>query len=255
MKRLAVGRVTGARSSAMLDRDALRAEALRIHHRYVVEVVEALGFCPWAASARAAGRVRSVVVFGDALGERHALRRDILREIEALEHDERVDVGLLVFPEVAAGRIEFQHLAAEVRTQFAARPERDPRHFALADFHPDAAADLGAPERLVPFIRRSPDPTFQLIRYAALDATRAGAPGTRFVDMESLDRLGAPQAAPVQPTHERIARANLRTVRQLGVERGEALILDILRDRDRSYGRLGVPLPPWRSVAPDAAKM
>src|SRR4051812_33073978 len=100
----------------MVDRDALRAEALRIHLRYSVEVIEALGFCPWAQAARIAGRVRTIVAFGNPNDTAVTFHAQILQEIDALEADENVDVGLLVFPELTSSRIAFQHLAARVRT-------------------------------------------------------------------------------------------------------------------------------------------
>jgi hypothetical protein len=43
----------------------------------------------------------------------------------------------------------------------------------------------------------------------------------------------------------RLAQANLETVLRVGVEPLAALLDDILRDRDQSYARLGLPPPPW----------
>lgn len=230
----------------MVDRDALRAEALRIHLRYSVEVIEALGFCPWAHAARVAGRVRTIVVFGNPNDTPETFHGQILREIEAIEDDQSIEVGLLVFPELILSRLAFQHLAARVRADYAAARARSQQSFALADFHPDAEPDLAAPERLVPFIRKSPDPTFQLIRHAALDATRLGSTGSRFVDTSMLSALeiGA-KLEHIEPLHARLARANLQAVQQLGVAQVQALLAEISRDRDESYTRLGVPLPPW----------
>jgi hypothetical protein len=230
----------------MIDRDALRTEALRIHHRYAVEVVEALGFCPWARAAREAGRVRTLVVFGNDADTGETLQNEILRRIIALESAQELDVGLIVFPECFASRVAFQHLAARVRARYAQLRVRSAASFALADFHPDAQPDLAAPERLVAFIRKSPDPTFQLIRHAALDATRLGAPGTRFVDTSTLGTFELARApAQVEPVHARLARANLETVARIGVERVQALLAEISSDRDDSYSRVGAPLPPW----------
>lgn len=224
----------------MVDGNALLAEALRVHQRYAQEVVEALGFCPWAAAARADGRVQTRVVLGRDLD----LERT-LHEVECLTKDETADIGLLVFPEAIAGRLEFQHWSARIREQSDQRAGRGRAAFAIADFHPDAEADLTAAERLVAFIRRSPDPTLQLIRRSVLDAVRRGQPaGTRFVDPALL--CEADLANRPEPIHQRVARANLQTVQRLGVARVAAVLDDILRDRDVSYARLGVPPPPWR---------
>jgi hypothetical protein len=224
----------------MVDGNALRAQALRVHQRYAREVVEALGFCPWAAGARAAGRVVVRIVLGRELD----LQRT-LDEVQNLERDETADIGLLVFPEATAGRLQFQHWSARLREQAEQSAGRGRAVFAIADFHPDAEADLGSAERLVAFIRRSPDPTLQLVRRSVLDAVRSGtASGTRFVDPALLGEGDlAPRREPIQ---ERIARANLETVKRLGIARVTAVIDDILLDRDRSYAQLGLPPPPWR---------
>jgi hypothetical protein len=241
----------------MIDREALRAEALRIHLRYSIEVVEAFGFCPWAEAARMQGRVRTTIVFGNASDTAETFQAAILEEVDALESIEHLDVGLIVFPELTLSRLEFQHLAAHVRARYAQARARGDTSFALADFHPDAQPDLTTPERLVPFIRASPDPTFQLIRHCALDATRLGSPGTRFVDPDLLSglELGSTPAAHIEPVHARLARANLHAVERSGVERVRALLAEIVRDRDESYARLGVPLPPWSSPRHAAAEM
>jgi hypothetical protein len=228
----------------MVDREALRAEALRVHLRYAQELVEAFGFCPWAAAARAAGQVQTRIVFG-----RDADLEQTLHEVESLEYDESAEIGLIVFPELNAARLAFQHFSARVRALNEQRKGRGRTVFVIADFHPDAEPDLGSDERLVAFIRRSPDPTLQLLRQSTLEAVRRGEqPGTRFVDPALLD--GAEFArAQREPLHQRLARANLQTVQRLGIASVAAVLEDILRDRDDSYARLGVQLPPWRMRA------
>lgn len=224
----------------MVEREVLRAEALRIHTRYVVEVVEGLGFCPWAKPAREQGRVLTRVRLAD-----ESALESVVEQVSQLEQDSACEIGLLVFPELTVGRIEFQHFAAAVRAGYDPRAGGEP--FALADFHPDATPRLDSPAELVPFIRRSPDPTLQLVRRSALAAVRRGdGPGTRFVDVSTLSfgpEALAPQPAPL---HERVAAANLRQVETLGVEQVLALMTDIERDRDQSYARLGLAAPPWR---------
>jgi hypothetical protein len=224
------------------DRDALRIEALRINRRYVLEVVEALGFCPWATAARLQGRVQTRIVFG-----REPELDTTLREIEALERVENTDIGLLVFPEASCDRIAFQHFAAKLRERYEQQRRQRPEAFALADFHPAAEPDTSSPARLVPFIRRSPDPTLQLVRHSVLAAARRGeSEGTRFLDAATLSRLDLVElSAPSEPLHARIARANLGSVLRLGVEQVTAVLDDIARDRDHSYARLGLTPPPW----------
>jgi hypothetical protein len=229
----------------MVDRHALEREALRVHQRYASEIVEALNFCPFSAPARAEGRVTLRVLFGPEPD-----LSQTLHEMECLEYDERTDIALLIYPEAVLSRLAFQHFAARVREADEQRKGRGQSAFALADFHPDAEPQLATPEKLVAFIRRSPDPVLQLLRRSALEAVRGEVQGTRFVDLAQLLDPAAQSAPAPDPLHQRIARANQKTVQRLGVAQVSALLEDILEDRDRSYGPLGVTRPPWRANEP-----
>lgn len=239
----------------MLDRDRLRAEARRIHARYVIEVVEALGFCPWARGAREHDTVCTRILL-DGESDLDA----VIDAVVGLELDARCEIGLLVFPQLELGRIAFQHFAAAVRAGY--EPRAGQSRFALADFHPDAAPNLSSAAELVPFVRRSPDPTLQLVRLSAIAAVRRGEQqGTRFLDASALATLletnsepGALSPSP-PPLHERLAAANLRAVQELGVERVLATLIDIERDRDRSYAQLGLAPPPWRRPQNESGNM
>ncbi|HMI94834.1 MAG TPA: DUF1415 family protein, partial [Polyangiales bacterium] len=118
-----------------LDRDALREEALRIHARYSLEVVEGLGFCPWARAAREQGRVCTRVLL-----EGESTTAAVVDQVAVLERDASCEIGLLVFPQLTLARVAFQHFAAAVRTDYEPRAGSSP--FAIADFHPDAAPNL-----------------------------------------------------------------------------------------------------------------
>jgi hypothetical protein len=84
----------------------------------------------------------------------------------------------------------------------------------IAAFHPDYRAPDGPLDaaRLVPFIRRTPDPTLQLVRASLVDSLRGQV---------SAD----------------VGRANLATVSGRGPAELDALLADIRRDRDASYAR------------------
>jgi hypothetical protein len=225
-----------------IDRDALRAQALRVHARYAIEVVEALGFCPWARAAREQGRVYTRILLDDESTPARAIDR-----VSELERDAGCEIGLLVFPQLELSRVAFQHFAAAVRAGYEPLAGSEP--FAIADFHPDAAPNLASPAELVAFIRRSPDPTLQLVRRSTLAAVRLSeGPGTRFVDLSTWSPNAAHSAQPA-PLHERVASANLRQVQSLGIEHVLALLSAIERDRDASYARLGLSPPPWRDSA------
>jgi hypothetical protein len=230
---------------AMLDREALREQAVRVHLRYVREVVVAFGFCPWANGALEGDRVRTAVVFGS-----EPALDATLAEIAAFELDADADIGFVIFPESTLGPLEHQHFAARVRTSYEPPGQSRSAGFALADFHPAVTADLRSPERLVPFIRASPDPTLQLVRHSALAAVRRGdSQGTRFVDASALAaQLLEPQGSATPPLHQRIASMNLETTARLGVGRVTAMLRDIAHDRDRAYAALGLSAPPWRQT-------
>jgi len=214
-----------------MDDAALRREAVRLYRRYQTEIVEALKLCPWAERARLEGRVREEVILSPNLEAEPALQA-----IEAMARDETVQIGLLLFPRLVVAFEDFARFVSDVVAKDAERRELGTAPFALAAFHPDASADLGGPERAIPFLRRTPDPTIQLVRYAALESVREGFnEGTQFVDVKALMTLDWTREDTL-PLRERIARANLRTVTRLGVEALECRYADIFRDRDASYG-------------------
>ncbi|HEX2677082.1 MAG TPA: DUF1415 family protein [Polyangiales bacterium] len=227
---------------AAIDREQLEREAVRVYLRYAQEAVEALGLCPWARAAREEGRVELRVVFG-----REPQLTAALAAIDSVSARAETDIALLLFPELELDRVPFAHFVSELRAADAARYAVGDAPFALADFHPNAVADTGTPERLVPFIRSSPDPTVQLVRRSALEAVRmTDAQGTSFFDASrmSLAEL-LDSAAPTPPLAQRIAKQNLRTLEKLGIERVAAIFRDVIRDRDASYAALGVKLPAW----------
>lgn len=163
-----------------------------------------------------------------------------------------IEIGLVIFPRLRLGRAEFERFVGEVREEHARRERArtEPgRHgggrLAMAAFHPDAVPELSKPSRLVPFLRRTPDPTIQLVRLASLDRVRANDPahGTGVVDLRTLDLAAFLATPPQPPIHERIAAHNLDTVKSRGVEAVEALLADIRRDRDATYAALGEPAP------------
>lgn len=211
-----------------------RREALRLYHRYEIEIVEACGLCPWAERARLEGLVLPRVI----LAEGEAAVAASVAVMEEIERAPRLEVALLVYPRCELGRVDFQSFMARVRQADEARHELGTVPFVMAAFHPDALADLSQPERLIPFLRRTPDPTIQLLRADVLDRVRGRASqGTQFVDLERIESFASESEA-VAPLRERIARANLSTVERLGVEEMDRRLRDIQRDRDATYRAL-----------------
>jgi hypothetical protein len=213
---------------------ALEKEAIRIYRRYQAEIVEALTLCPWAERSRLEERVRERVLEwpgADLTGP--------LTAVDELARDSRVEIGLLLFPTARVTRSDFERFVSRLVQADAEQRELGTAPFAMAAFHPDAEPDLSAPERLIAFLRRTPDPTIQLVRCDALDRVRDGfSDGTAFVDIHFLSTLDQHRDETL-PLRERIARANQRTVQRLGVEEVRRRIDRIKKDRDAAYAKLG----------------
>jgi hypothetical protein len=212
----------------------LEREVLRLNRRYLDEVVEAFALCPWALRARLDGQVSERVFthespdfFAESLSALGALAREI-----------DVEIGLFIYPRLRLSRLDFEHFVRRLRTIDEERHPVGEVPLAMAAFHPDAEPDLEEPERLIPYLRRSPYPTIQVVRRTALDRVRGGTDeGTAYLDLSLVGSLDVHQ--PVSPPlRERIARANLATVKRVGKDTLEAAYVDILRDRDETEARL-----------------
>lgn len=216
----------------------LEHEVERIYERYAIEVVERFGLCPWAASARRSGQVRIRVIAGEITPD----LADPLAALAELARDEIVTVGLLVYPVSELGRQDFERFVGRLAGADAERWPRGETPFAMAAFHPHAAPSLEDPERLVPFLRRTPDPTVQLVRHRALDEVRRGDPP----ESAALDlRMLLPARGPANGSvRQRVLEHDLRTVSEVGIETIEAVFEDIRQDRERSYARIGLAPAP-----------
>jgi hypothetical protein len=211
-------------------------EATRLHERYVVEVVERYGFCPWATRARQDGRLRvdvSLQVDPDGLDRP-------LAALERWSRDDGMEVGFLLFPRLALGRVDFDRYTSDVRSADSRRYEVGSAPFAMVGFHPEAKATLDDAERIIPFLRRTPDPCIQVIRLSVLERVRGSVPeGTQFVDLHLLEQ--AANAPVTLSVRDRVGLANLDTVRTEGVAEIARSMEDIHRDREATYRRLQGP--------------
>lgn len=199
---------------------ALDREARRLFARYQVEVVERFGLCPWAEPARARGEVRVFVV--DSAGAGAAL--------DAFLDDPAAVIGLVVMPRFAGDARRLRALRDELLA--SGRTAR----LALADFHPEAELDATSPPRLVPWLRRTPDPTLQAVRHETLASLRRSSsvlpPAAQLAVL-----AGRATPPPRRDPADRVADDNHATVHSEG-----ALIADILddiaRDRAATYAAL-----------------
>jgi hypothetical protein len=230
---------TEADESAEFERE-LASLTLRVYERYAVEVVEQFGFCPWAHAARTSESAPVRVVFSVNQDD----FEESLTHLDTLSQaDSEHDVALLVYPLLDLGRLDFEDYVRRLRTR-SESDERDLTAFAMAAFHPHAEADLGHPDRLVPFVRRSPDPTLQLVRKSALSSIKGLDAGTQFVDVAALGLLGGGALSgiaaivggePTKPVRQRIAEQNLATVRERGAASIEAVLHDIFGEREAGH--------------------
>jgi hypothetical protein len=210
-------------------------EAVRLYRRYQMEIVEECGLCPWAPRARLDGKVRERVL----LQNDGADLSPAVSAIQELIGDAGAEIALLIFPRIGLSRPAFDRFVARVQEADARAHPLGAIPFVFAAFHPEAEPDVSDPERLVPFLRRTPDPTIQLLRTAAVDGVRAGTPqGTQFVDIRVL--LDEDSVSP-PPLRQRIARSNLTTVTRMGLDRMTALLDAIVRDREATYRDLPDP--------------
>ncbi len=214
--------------------DALIEQTLRLYARYQREVVEALDLCPWAKRAREQRRVEPWVCLTDS-----ADPAPVLAKIDEWCQHPQIEIGLVIFPRLRVSRKQLERYATDTMSADKARqPMRSPE-FVLAAFHPNAELDDGTPQRLIPYWRRTPDPTFQVVRVTALERVRRGeTTGTQFLDPKDLDLAALAKAASRVPVGTRVAQNNAQTLVREGKERIDHIIEDILLDHARTRRQL-----------------
>ncbi len=218
----------------------LASEATRLCRRYVDEIVLEFDLCPWAAPALQGDRVQISVITQqiDSASDYAAAATHAADRLDRAAAEPSFELVLLVFPRCHVGRLEFEKLQRTLRHELAARAGGGEVSFALAAFHPEAPVDAASPERLIPYLRRSPDPLLQAVRTSALRRVEGPRPsGTGFVSPELVLAL-AESPAPPEPLRLRIARANLATWHSVGAATLQTRIEAIHEDRRVSYRRI-----------------
>jgi hypothetical protein len=198
---------------------AKSAEARRILDRYVVEVVVGYELCPWARSAHDNGEIGVELIEGEP---------SLDAWVEACERalaNPQTRVAMIVAPELAIELAAFR----DVRDRVAARLPA----IGIAEFHPAARLDLATPARLVPFLRRSPDPLLQCVPLSLLDHVRASPLPDRAQQAQILRGI----ASPPRDVATQLAANNHATVTRDHAAI-EAVLDDIARDRRDSYARV-----------------
>ncbi len=211
---------------------------LRINLRYLVEVVERFGLCPWARGARESGAVERRVMAGVPLLEATSAMCESVAGLETAL------IGLLVFPDAAAATVAdaeaFDRFVESVRQLLARRAGGRPA-MAMAAFHPCANYSTKTAAQLVPLLRRSPDPTIQLVRFSTLDQLKRGG-GKFLFDGSAAAFAELDRRRQEVPISDRIAADNLATVEKEGVATIQAALDDIMADRTRSYAQIAAKI-------------
>jgi hypothetical protein len=201
-----------------MDR-ALMTTPLERNDRYIREFVEAFHICPYAKTCRESGKLHRRVL--------HALDETLaaMREIESMP-DDSVEVALLIYPGARADGVEsareFEGFCASLRPSLT--------KFYCVAFHPDLPRDLSDAHRAVQLIRRSPDPTIQMVRASVLHAVRGpNDGGTRVIDPSRLTLEQLMAVSTPLSLADRIAEANLQTLHREGPEEIERLLSEFRR--------------------------
>lgn len=137
-------------------------EAIARHHRFVVEVIEAGNFCPWAQNARKKGRTQIHAAYLRVLPDA------LLDSLKAA--DDQTEVIQWVVPDGPANAMQWRDILAQLEKELRRRTPDLP--WAFAAFHP---THPGRPESIggaIGLLRRSPCPAIQCVRLASLDAVR-----------------------------------------------------------------------------------
>jgi len=200
-----------------VDSDRVAREARRLLDRYLTEVVERFALCPWAAATRRRGELRvEVLVPPSSDAAVHAA-------VARIADDPRAAIGMVVLAGASIDALALRRLR-----DAAIRPD-----VAIADFHPRGAGDATTPSRLVPVLRRAPDPMLQVVRWSVLHAARRSPPPP---DRGAQARLLAGHADDTVPDpSDAIARANHATIAAGGLAALVAVLDELARDRDAAY--------------------
>lgn len=195
----------------------------RLLDRYLVEIVEAYELCPWARAARVGGELAVAVLWQEPALD------DWVAAAERALAEPRTRVAMIVAPEYTGSLAELRSLRDRVAARVATA--------GVAEFHPEAPLDLATPAKLVPFLRRAPDPLLQLVPLALLEAVRAAPPPPDLAAQARM--LGGAEIAPRATVAERIAAANHARV-SVNPDELAARFAAIAEDRARAYARAGI---------------
>jgi hypothetical protein len=210
--------------SPVNPRERLAREAIRLHDRYQLELIERFALCPWAKQARAQNHTRTHVVLDTA-----CLPNELAPVLEGWDEDESIDVAFVIAPRFDDGPEAFARWAVSLAELLDGR-------FLSAPFHPGAIETAGS----VRFFRQTPDPTVQLVRGARLEEARAQDP-PHYKDIFTLSMRDLEADRAPKTVAASVIEHNQRVLDREGRDAVQAILDDIYADRDRTYADL-IPL-------------
>lgn len=158
--------------------------------RWLERAVIGLTLCPFAKSVHVKGQVHYVV---SAASDASALRRDLVRELKALQasdpHDR--DTTLLMAPHCLQDFLDFNDFLDQADTALLELGLDG--ELQIASFHPQfqfAGTDV---DDITNYTNRAPYPTLHLLREASIDRAVEAFPDAESIyekNMETLTRLG-----------------------------------------------------------------
>lgn len=178
--------------------DAEVAERARHWAREYVALVVRFGLCPWAGAT----------VANDELWVAACDEADVEDALARFAATPSAVIGLCVLPAFAGDLTALRRLRGRLNQAPIGKT------LALAEFHPEAPRDEGNAQRLIPWLRRTPDPTIQAVRHETLAGVRRQ---TAYLDPEAQAAVLAGRSVPlVRDIGDRIADTNLATVQREG---------------------------------------
>ena len=233
------------------DDEALAAEAIRLHERYTIEVIERFNLCPWAKGARLGGEVERFVLPQADLAAEPTL--DLISRLESRASPPPIVIA--IFPRLVVTPRAFDELGSRIKAADQARHGGKPTYVS-ATFHPDYRLDTRSASAMVPFFRRSPDPSLQIVHFGTVEKARGPQHGTFLFDYSAGGWAELGRRLATLSVVDRIAADNKALVDQLGLAAFEGAYRDIMADRARAYRRfdLGPDPGPDLGAEPDAGR-
>lgn len=222
--------------------EALQQAAFAANDRYLLEFVEAYGFCPYASKGRRLGQVHRYLHYADSTDAAPLVA--LMHRIAADPQQAVVQVVMPLLEVSGRAWTQFcQDLTAHANHALA----RENR-MATAALHPTLDYRTDNPFSLLTLFRRAPDPTIQWVRLDAVRALYEGRDGgTRAVSLDRVDELLA--RPPMTPLYDRIAITNATMARRMRVEFIDQLLAGYHADAQQAYHRILLD-PRYDGLAP-----